>query len=108
MESCGIFAKGILCRHYNENYSNFRATESLSAFLKRHNTMGICKIDTRLLTKTLREEGAMMMVASTEVSDKETLKKFYKTAQELKKLTTLKKLAQKLLINTQMEILTFL
>ena len=51
MESCGVFAKGILCRHYNESHSNFRATESLSVFLKRHNAMGICGIDTRFFNK---------------------------------------------------------
>lgn len=75
MESRGIFAKGILCRHYNADFSNFRAQKSLGDFLKEHDVMGISEIDTRLLTKVLREEGAMMMIASTKISDKEKLKK---------------------------------
>ncbi|WP_279127747.1 glutamine-hydrolyzing carbamoyl-phosphate synthase small subunit [Helicobacter winghamensis] len=95
MESCGIFAKGILCRHYNENYSNFRATESLSAFLKNHNTMGICEIDTRLLTKTLREEGAMMMVASTEVSNKEALKEILQNSPKIEEINYIKEVSTK-------------
>jgi carbamoyl-phosphate synthase small subunit len=37
--------------------------------------MGICNIDTRFLTKMIRSEGAMMMVASSKISDKAELKK---------------------------------
>ena len=44
MESKGVFAKGILCHHYNSFYSNFRADESLSSFLKKHDVMGLCEI----------------------------------------------------------------
>jgi len=36
--------------------------------------MGICNIDTRFLTKMIRSEGAMMMIASTTISDKDELK----------------------------------
>ncbi len=75
MESTSAHAKGMIVRQYQDRYSNFRAEGSLSDFLKSHNVMGICDIDTRFLTKMLRSEGAMMMVASTEISDKEELKK---------------------------------
>ncbi|QOY54502.1 glutamine-hydrolyzing carbamoyl-phosphate synthase small subunit [Candidatus Sulfurimonas marisnigri] len=75
MESKGAHAKGMIVRKYQKRYSNFRAKDSLDAFLKEHNVMGICDIDTRYLTKMLRAEGAMMMVASTEISNKEELKK---------------------------------
>lgn len=74
MESRGAFTKGIIVRSYQERYSNFRAEGSLSDFLKEQGVMGICNIDTRYLTKMLRAEGAMMMIASTEISDKEELK----------------------------------
>ena len=62
-------------RNYNEEYSNFRGERSLSDLLKENYTLGICDIDTRYLTKMIRDEGAMMMIASTEISDKEELKK---------------------------------
>ncbi|MCI5968867.1 glutamine-hydrolyzing carbamoyl-phosphate synthase small subunit [Helicobacter sp.] len=95
MESRGVFAKGILCRHYNENYSNFRASESLSALLKRHNAMGICEIDTRFLTKTLRKSGAMMMVASTEITDKEALKEILQNSPRIEEINYIKEVSTK-------------
>ncbi len=73
-ESKTIHCKGVFVRAYNENYSNFRGKESLSELLKRNNTLGICNIETRYLTKMLRDEGAMMMIASTEISSKDKLK----------------------------------
>lgn len=85
-ESRGIFAKGILCRHYNADFSNFRADESLDTFLKSHNAMGICEIDTRFLTITLRENGAMMMVASTKVSDKNALKEILAASPKIEEI----------------------
>ena len=75
MESKSAYAKGVIVRNYQSRYSNFRAEESLHEFLVKHNIMGICNIDTRYLTKMIRSEGAMMMVASTEISDVKELKK---------------------------------
>ena len=75
MESKSAYAKGMIVRNYQSRYSNFRAEESLHEFLIKYNVMGICNIDTRYLTKMIRSEGAMMMVASTEINDKEELKK---------------------------------
>jgi len=74
MESKGAFAKGIIVRNYQERYSNFRAENSLDSFLKEQGVMGICNIDTRFLTKMIRSQGAMMMIASTTISDKDELK----------------------------------
>jgi carbamoyl-phosphate synthase small subunit len=75
MESTSAHAKGMIVRNYQPRYSNFRAEDSLHDFLKKYNVMGICSIDTRFLTKMIRDEGAMMMVASTEISDVDELKK---------------------------------
>jgi len=75
MESSSAHAKGMFVRKYQKRYSSFRAEESLADFLLKHNVMGICDIDTRYLTKMIRAEGAMMMVASTEISDIAELKK---------------------------------
>ena len=70
MESKGVFAKAILCHHYHSFYSNFRADESLSSFLNKHDVMGLCEIATRGITQTLRKQGAITMVASTEIPNK--------------------------------------
>jgi carbamoyl-phosphate synthase small subunit len=86
MESGRAHAKGIIVRQYQSRYSNFRAEESLDALLKKHGVMGICDIDTRYLTKMLRVEGAMMMVASTEISDKEELKKVLESSPRIEEV----------------------
>ncbi len=45
---------------YSENYSHWNAVESLADWLKREHVPGITGIDTRELTKVLREHGVMM------------------------------------------------
>ncbi|MBD5165952.1 glutamine-hydrolyzing carbamoyl-phosphate synthase small subunit [Helicobacter sp.] len=93
MESRKIFAKGILCRHYNADFSNFRANKSLGEFLKEFDAMGISEINTRLLTKTLREQGAMMMIASTEISDKDALKKLLENSPKIEEINYIKEVS---------------
>ncbi|MEA2017779.1 MAG: glutamine-hydrolyzing carbamoyl-phosphate synthase small subunit, partial [Campylobacterota bacterium] len=73
-ESDQAHCKGVFVRAYNDEYSNFRGEKTLAKLLKENNTLGICEIDTRYLTKMLRDNGAMMMIASTEISDKNELK----------------------------------
>lgn len=75
MESKTAHACGMFVRSLNEIPSNFRSTDTISTFLKKHQSMGICDIDTRYLTKTIRDGGPKMMIASTEVSDKAELQK---------------------------------
>lgn len=69
-ESRGIFASGVIVRHYNDMVSSFRAQMSLKSFLDKHNILGVCGVDTRALVKMIRNEGSMMIVISTEVEDK--------------------------------------
>ncbi|MBD3801421.1 MAG: glutamine-hydrolyzing carbamoyl-phosphate synthase small subunit [Campylobacterales bacterium] len=95
MESTAAHAKGIIVRQYQPRYSNFRAEESLDALLKRHGVMGICDIDTRYLTKMLRSEGAMMMVASTEISDKAELKKLLETSPRIEEVNYIDQVSTK-------------
>jgi len=58
VESRGIFATGLIIRDLSSAMSNWRATQSLSDYLKAHRTIGIAEIDTRRLTHILREKGA--------------------------------------------------
>ncbi|WP_418184598.1 carbamoyl phosphate synthase small subunit [Aliarcobacter vitoriensis] len=74
-ESSKSHAIGILVRTYHDEYSSYRAEQSLSNFLKEQGVMGICDIDTRFLTTIVREEGSMMMIASTSISNKDELAK---------------------------------
>lgn len=60
MESDKIYARAIIVSDYSENYSHWNAKESLSEWLKREKVPGITGIDTRELTKVLREHGVMI------------------------------------------------
>lgn len=53
--------------------SNWRSEKSLEEFLLEHGVIGISDIDTRKLTRILRNHGTMLGVVSTEFSDPETL-----------------------------------
>ncbi|MCD6191318.1 MAG: glutamine-hydrolyzing carbamoyl-phosphate synthase small subunit [Sulfurimonas sp.] len=95
MESKSAHAKGMFVRKYQSRYSNFRAEESLDAFLVKYNVMGICDIDTRFLTKMIRAEGAMMMVASTKVSDKEELKNILENSPRIEDVNYIEQVSTK-------------
>ena len=60
MESDHIHASAIIVSDYSEQYSHWNANESLAEWLKREQVPGITGIDTRELTKVLRENGVMM------------------------------------------------
>ncbi|QSZ43120.1 glutamine-hydrolyzing carbamoyl-phosphate synthase small subunit [Sulfurimonas aquatica] len=95
MESAGAHAKGMIVRKYQPRYSNFRAEESLDSFLVKHNVMGICNIDTRYLTKMLRAEGSMMMIASSEISDKDELKKILESSPRIEDINYIEQVSTK-------------
>ncbi|HEY5442804.1 MAG TPA: glutamine-hydrolyzing carbamoyl-phosphate synthase small subunit [Candidatus Saccharimonadales bacterium] len=58
-ESRGIFARGLIVRDYDEHYSNYRAKQSLDAWLKRAGVSAISGLDTRKLTRHIRDHGAV-------------------------------------------------
>jgi carbamoyl-phosphate synthase small subunit len=60
MESDRIYATALIVADYSEHYSHWNACESLSDWLKREQVPGVTGIDTRALTKLLRERGVMM------------------------------------------------
>lgn len=58
-ESERIHVRGLVIADYSENYSHWDAVESLGDWLKREQVPGISGIDTRALTRMIREEGVM-------------------------------------------------
>jgi carbamoyl-phosphate synthase small subunit len=58
-ESSCIHAKGYIVKHECENPSNFRCEGTLHTFLLEQNVIGLQGIDTRKLTKIIRDEGTM-------------------------------------------------
>jgi carbamoyl-phosphate synthase small subunit len=58
VEADRIYAAGLVVRDMPRLYSNFRASQSLGEYLASHNIVAIADIDTRRLTRILREKGA--------------------------------------------------
>jgi carbamoyl-phosphate synthase small subunit len=59
-ESSSIHISGLIVSDYSFDYSHWNASESLDEWLLKNNTPGIYGIDTRALTKRIREKGAML------------------------------------------------
>jgi len=95
MESKRAWLKGVIVREYIEEYSNFRGEKSLGEFLKEEGILGICEIDTRFLTKTIRSQGAMMMIASTEIHEKQELEKILKSSPRIEEVDYIKEVTTK-------------
>ncbi|NVN91552.1 MAG: glutamine-hydrolyzing carbamoyl-phosphate synthase small subunit [Desulfuromonadales bacterium] len=73
IESRSLFLSGFIVREYQECYSNWRASMSLDAYLKENGVVGIQGIDTRALTRHLRDKGAQNGVISTTDRDHKSL-----------------------------------
>ncbi len=58
VESGKVYSAGLIVKNLPMEASNFRATHSLQAYLKDHGVVAIAGVDTRMLTRLLREKGA--------------------------------------------------
>ena len=72
-ESHRIYAAGFIIREYSPVVSNWRADRSLDAFLKHYGIVGISDVDTRALTRHLRDHGAQMGIITTSNEPTEVL-----------------------------------
>ena len=70
-ESIAVHARGLVIRDLPLLHSNWRSEESLSDYLNRHSIVAIADIDTRKLTRILREKGAQRgcIIAGPEVDE---------------------------------------
>ena len=81
VESRQPFVEGFIVKEVSRVYSNWRASEDLGTYLRRHKIVGIEGIDTRDLTKHLREEGAKKgVISTTDLDEKKLVKKAQKSA----------------------------
>jgi carbamoyl-phosphate synthase small subunit len=58
-ESRRPWLSALLVREHCDEYSNWRATESLDDYLARNSIPGVCELDTRALTRHLRQHGSL-------------------------------------------------
>lgn len=72
-ESRTIFASGFIIREYSPVVSNWQAQKSLDDYLKNHTITAISEIDTRSLTRRIRDKGALMGIISTGSESNEEL-----------------------------------
>lgn len=59
MESDRVWPEAYVVREYCKAPSNFRMDTDLDSFLKKYGTVGVCGVDTRALTRIIRESGVM-------------------------------------------------
>ncbi len=91
MESKKPWPDGFIVRELSRNFSNFRADFSIQQFLEENNVPGIAGIDTRALTKILREKGTMngMITTNEQYKQDEIVSrlKAYTTGKVVEKVT---------------------
>lgn len=77
VESTAVHAAGLIVRDVPRRASSWRSSESLPDYLKRHGTVAIAGIDTRRLTRILRDKGALAgcIMAGEQVNAEEALRK---------------------------------
>ena len=79
VESNHIYANGFIVKEACDYPSNFRSEENLNEYLKKNQIIGIQGIDTRYLTRIIRDEGAMnAIISSSELNNKKLINKLKK------------------------------
>ena len=91
MESERPWVDGFIVRELSRMPSNFRSEDTIQNFLEKNDIPGICGIDTRALTKILREPGTMngMITTDENYNMDEVMKKLkaYSTGDEVSKVS---------------------
>ncbi|MFQ5587658.1 MAG: glutamine-hydrolyzing carbamoyl-phosphate synthase small subunit [Nitrospiria bacterium] len=72
-ESEKLWLEGFIVKEYTGRPSNWRSEAPLDQLLKQRGIVAIDQIDTRALTRKIRESGAMQAILSTETDDTDTL-----------------------------------
>jgi carbamoyl-phosphate synthase small subunit len=89
-ESATVQAKAVIARNVTYRPSNWRSTQSLPEYLQEKNIPGIYGIDTRSLTRKLREYGAINGAVSTEILDPQRLLDMVQQAPDMAGLNLVK------------------
>jgi len=74
VESDRIQVSAFILREYQDYPSNFRSNASLAHYLKSGKVMGVDQVDTRAVTRHIRDGGTMRAVISTKSLDPETIR----------------------------------
>lgn len=74
VESTGVHVKGFIVREKSDDPNNFRCEMDLDTYLKQNKVIGLEGIDTRALTKILRNNGTMRGIITLEKASLEEVK----------------------------------
>ncbi|MEM0999249.1 MAG: glutamine-hydrolyzing carbamoyl-phosphate synthase small subunit, partial [Bacteroidota bacterium] len=74
MESDSVKIAGLIVRNFSYLHSRKLSDGSLQSYLEENNIVGISDLDTRQLVRDIRDKGAMNVVISSEVFEKEELR----------------------------------
>lgn len=94
-ESDTVQAKAVIARNITERPSNWRSTQSLPDYLQERHIPGIYGIDTRSLTRQLRDYGAINGGVSTEILDPQKLLDLVQQAPDMTGLNLVKEVTTK-------------
>jgi carbamoyl-phosphate synthase small subunit len=72
-ESPHPYAEGFVAREFSSVSSNWRSSEPLENYLKRHNIVALSEVDTRALVLHIRSRGAMRGIISADCADPKRL-----------------------------------
>jgi len=88
-ESPSSFVKAYIVREHCDSPSNFRCDKTLDDYLKENNIVGVYDVDTREITKTIRETGVMNAVITDDIRnvDYDRLKE-YKVSDAVKSVSS--------------------
>lgn len=64
-------ARGLIVRSFSRRHSNWRADDGLGGYLRRHGTVALADVDTRRLTRHIRDHGAQPIAIGTDVDEGE-------------------------------------
>lgn len=74
-ESGSVKIAGLVCHHFNTNYSRKLADESLQDYFEKEGIPAIYDVDTRALVQHIRQRGAMNGIISSEIDDLDELQR---------------------------------
>ena len=90
-ESKSIQVSGFIVKEGSQHPSNYLSQSSITEYLERHNIVGIQNLDTRAITRVIREEGSMNAIISSEILDPKILKKQLQTIPSMEGLNLIER-----------------
>ena len=90
-ESKSIQVSGFIVKEGSQHPSNYLSQSSITEYLEQHNIVGIQNLDTRAITRVIRQEGSMNAIISSEILDPKILKRQLQTIPSMEGLNLIER-----------------